>query len=224
MTLSPEIMKTDPTGDVWDSAAMSHDITHMDPEQLNRYVRMTFLDEYDLSFLPNSFWGRHYDANYFGSSDGRSAGSPDNLFADIYVALGKMQRRGDLAFRVRNGKQIFEYPADFSYRERLITILSNILDTCLALEGKPTKVYLRLGLFAAEAVKNIWISDGPDSLEEQFVRMLEEKGTIAAGDVEAEIKRMKAPVQQEIQEIVVKSQALLKDPRFANKHQEALSR
>ncbi|MBI2596169.1 hypothetical protein HYW46_05560 [Candidatus Daviesbacteria bacterium] len=218
MTLTPEIMKTDPTGDTWDSAAMAHDITHMDLEQLNKYVRTVFSGERNYKFLPAPFWGMYYDTNRFGGSDGKSVGSPDNLFADIYVSLGRMKQNNE---NTLSRYESFEYPVDFEYRGRLEYVITELLDECLNLSAKPIQKYLRLGLFAAETAKNIWLSDGPDSLEAQFINLLEEKEQISVGKLKQELNTL--PKQNpKNHPLFAKAIALESDPRYANQHAVAL--
>lgn len=210
MALSAEIMKTDPTGNTFNGGAMRHDITHMDQLQLDKYVRAAFLGRPDPTFLPGPFWETYYDSSSMGPSDGHAAPSPAHLFADTYAALGNMQRRGEVAFKVRSGEKMVEYPADFEYRGRLRNSLGEILDESIA--GEPTKVHLRLGLFAYEAVDAIAMQDGPNSLVEQFAAGLEEKGTMNVGEVRAMVSEIKPQTAPELDELIKKAQSLMDNP------------
>lgn len=212
MTLTPEIMKTDPRGNSFNGGAMRHDITHMDQPQLDRYVRATFLGRSDPAFLPGPFWETHYNSSSLGPSDGHAAPSPAHLFADTYVALGSMQRRGEVAFKVRNGQETIEYPADFEYRGRLRNSLGGILDESIS--GEPTKVHLRLGLFAYEAVDAIAMQDGPNSFVQQFAARLEEKGTMNMGEVGEMASQIKPQTAPELDELIKKAQSLMANPAY----------
>ncbi|MBI2595544.1 hypothetical protein HYW46_02285 [Candidatus Daviesbacteria bacterium] len=222
MTLSPENMQTDPTGNVFCYAPMEADITHMDKEQLDKYIRMTFMGRTDTKTLPYPFWGTYYEAGFLGGSDGHSPAGPNRLFGNIYSAVGRIQREGKTSFTAQSRNEVFEYPADFGYRLRLEKVLTGILDESQNVDGNPTPEQVRLGIFAAATIQDIALSDGPNSPEQQFVGMLQEKGTTTIGVVRQMVGKLKHP-KSEDNPLFARADTFLRDPRFGSLYQAAMS-
>lgn len=222
MTLNPENMQTDPTGNIFCYSPMEADITHMDGEQLDRYVRMAFMGKTDMKTLPYPFWGTYYEAGFLGGSDGHNPAGPNRLFGDIYSALGRMQREGKTSFTAKSGDEVFEYPADFSYRERLEKVLMGILDKSQSVDGNPTPEQVRLGIFAAATIQNIALSDGPNSPNKQFAKKLQETGTTTIGVARQMIGKLEHP-KPEDNPLLARADAFLRDPRFGPLYQAAIS-
>jgi hypothetical protein len=172
MTLTPEIMRTDPTGNRIEPGALDQDITAMDEAQLDKYVRLGFLDKWDLSFLPRPFWTQTFSVK--GGQGPHDVPTPGDFFAGLYTTINAWQK-GKFSYKASNGP---DYKIDPEYRNRLENILDRILDECRAVKGKLKKEHLMLAQGAVEALSNIRFSEGPNSPEEQFGQALEKAGKL----------------------------------------------
>jgi hypothetical protein len=206
MPLTKENMKIDPTGNKWDYAALMEDVNQMSSEQLDKYVRLAFLGEIDPEFLPpHSYFWRAFSV--YGGGD-RGPSTPGDFFAGIYTTIpsaheGKYTRH--------DGTKI---DVDPMYRSRFEQVLKGILEECLNYDGEPTKRELMLAKYAVETVDHIRFSDGSDSPEEQFVKAIEERGSMPVTEAVEIMQKLKYPDVTK-NELFQLARRLMKHPRYS---------
>ena len=164
MTLTPQNMRTDPSGNAYSPAALREDVTHMDGKQMKKYIRLAFQGEVDPKFLPvgSDFW------RAWGSTHPQAG----RFFAGIYTT---MPHALDGSFtRADRSKLDF----DPQYAVRFESILKKFLEECINYQGKPTRRKLMIAQGCVDAVDDIRFHSGPNSPEMQFIRPLQEKNCI----------------------------------------------
>lgn len=125
-----EGLKTPKDSDVFGSNQDMHeDITGLSRDQLDYYVRLSFLDSGDLNFLPRAFWSEVYQGAH-GRGDGHMAEGAAEFFGNLYGFVGRIHfefpQSDDASERSWIG-----YPVHVEYRERFRSVLATIMDESL---------------------------------------------------------------------------------------------
>ena len=207
--LTPQNMRTNPSLDIWDSAALSEDITHMGDSQLERYVRKAFEGQQDLQFLPAPFW--EYTFSHY--EDERAYPTPGKFFAGLYTTLPSAIAG---TFTKHDGQRL---DFDPEYRRRFENVLLRLLEECVAVEGNPTETQLRTAQYVIDAVGDIRFSDGPNSPARQFGRLLDEKetessnGGVSIAEVPGIVRKLQFPDKSN-NPLFAEALKLKTDPRY----------
>ena len=202
MALTRETMRTDPSGNRFDPAALTEDVTHMDDSQLERYVRAAFKRESDRGFLPVPFWEYAYEI-----SGGRP--TPGEFFAVIYTTLPSAING---TFTKSGGSKL---DFDPEYSGRLESVLTKIMQECIVHEGDLNKELLNVAQEAINAVAYIKFHDGPNSPDKQFENALGQKNSVNATEAREIIKGLKFP-QTGSSQLYRIAEELKKDQRYSS--------
>lgn len=164
--LTPETMLTDPGYRYFrDKTTCSHDVSIMNREQLDKYMRMAFLEQEDETFLPAPFWN---DAYYgiSGSGDGRLPDGATKFFAHMYEFVGNVHYwYGDSD--VPAERSWIGYPVHVEYRQNFYAVIMGIIDECEAVEA-PSEEQIRLAMCVVDAM--IWLAIGQGASPEDYTK------------------------------------------------------
>jgi hypothetical protein len=157
--LTPQNMRTLKNADhITDTESLHHDVTLMNAQQLQRYMKIAFLETRDETFLPITFWRDVF------------RDSAPKFFGETASTVGRIcylyPHSNDEADQVWVG-----YPLHVEYRNNLRSALTNILMEATWIDH-PSEEQMNLAIGAVETIGYIAINEGngqgfPDDAKNQ---------------------------------------------------------
>lgn len=159
MTLTQENQMTPAHAELFTNPVqLHHDVTVMDKNQLDRYVRLAFSGQEDLDFLPYAFWRNAYSMYHRGSGDGRIPDSAGLFFGELHGFVYRIITR-----HTEVDKCWYDYPVHAEYLDNFKIVFTGIVQECLSNPEPDAKVsqFVSFSVEAAEGVARSYYSDTP---------------------------------------------------------------
>jgi hypothetical protein len=153
--LTPQNMRTPKNAEYFGKAeTLHHDLTLMNAQQLQRYMKMAFLETRDETFLPKAFWRQAFQG-VSGSGGGRSPDGASKFFGNTAGFVGRICYKYPESTNPDEQSWV-GYPVHVEYRNNLRSALTNILLEATWI-NHPTAEQMKLATGAVETVG--WIAE-----------------------------------------------------------------